>query len=178
MWEGVPVLKRGSLRLLTSGEVRLATELYGYSIQYNRVWVHHGSYLPFGMQENNTALTPNGEIWFESRVYSDDFSLVPVEYQHMFMHEMMHVWQYQRGMNVRMRGLVSWAVDYKYDLTKCNLRDYAMEKQASIVADYWLLNNFGFRGYNKLINYKGYKATDSISSVYEKYKKILKGFPS
>ncbi|MGB8668040.1 MAG: type IV secretion protein Rhs, partial [Serratia inhibens] len=100
------MLKRDGLRLLTSGEIRLATELYGRGIQYNRVWVHHGSYLPFGVQENNTAMTPNGEIWFETNVYRDDYSIASTDYQHLFMHEMMHVWQYQRGMNVRMRGLV------------------------------------------------------------------------
>lgn len=52
------MLKRSSLRLLTLGEIHLATELYGHSIRYNKVWVHQGSYLPFGMQENNMAMTP------------------------------------------------------------------------------------------------------------------------
>ncbi len=60
------MLKKAGLRLLTLGEIRLATELYRDSIHYHRVWVHHGSYLPFGMQENNTAMTPNGEIGFEA----------------------------------------------------------------------------------------------------------------
>lgn len=130
------MLKRGGLRLLTSGEIRLATELYRNSIQYNRVWIHHGSYLPFGMQENNTAMTPNGEIWFETNVYRDDYSLGTIELKHLFLHEMMHVRQHQRGMNVRMRGLVSWAVTYKYGLDKGKLSQYPMEQQACIVSDY------------------------------------------
>lgn len=77
---------------MTLGEIRLAMELYDNSIQYNRVWVHHGSYLPFSMQENNTAMTPNGEIWSETNVYRDDYFIASLDYQHMFMHEMMHVW--------------------------------------------------------------------------------------
>ncbi|MEB6378998.1 hypothetical protein MXM41_08625 [Leclercia adecarboxylata] len=28
--------------------------------------------------------------------------------QHLFLHEMMHVWQHQRGMRVPMRGAFSW----------------------------------------------------------------------
>ncbi len=45
------MLKRGGLRLLTFGETSLAQELYGYTIQYNKVWIPHGSYLPFGSRK-------------------------------------------------------------------------------------------------------------------------------
>lgn len=38
--------KEGSLRLLTSGEIRLAKSIFGDSIHYHKVWIHHGSYLP------------------------------------------------------------------------------------------------------------------------------------
>ncbi|MDU5780782.1 MAG: type IV secretion protein Rhs [Pantoea sp.] len=171
------MLKRGGLRLLTSGEIRLATELYCHNIQYNRVWVHHGSYLPFGLQENNTAMTPNGEIWFETNVYRDDYSMASVDYQHLFMHEMMHVWQYQRGMNVRIRGLVSWAANYKYSLDKKKLSDYSMEQQASIASDYWLLMKPGFVKNKRMINYKDYDSSQPVKDLVAKYQGILKGFP-
>jgi len=49
---------------------------------------------------------------------------------------MMHVWQHQKGMMVRTRGLFSWAVNYYYDLNGKKLSDYGMEQQASIVSDY------------------------------------------
>ncbi|MFH8133045.1 type IV secretion protein Rhs [Pantoea osteomyelitidis] len=101
-------------------------------------------------------MTPNGEMWFESQLYYADFSTAPIEYQHLFMHEMMHVWQYQHGMNVKLRGLFSWAVNYKYDFSKNSLRQYSMEQQASIVADYWLLRKFRFNGYRNIIKYKRY----------------------
>lgn len=171
------MLKRGGLLLLTSGEIRLATELYCHNIQYNRVWVHHGSYLPFGLQENNTAMTPNGEIWFETNVYRDDYSMASVDYQHLFMHEMMHVWQYQRGMNVRIRGLVSWAANYKYSLDKKKLSDYSMEQQASIASDYWLLMKPGFVKNKRMINYKDYDSSQPVKDLVAKYQGILKGFP-
>lgn len=171
------MLKRGKLRTLTSGEIRLAIELYGHSIQYHRVWVHHGSYLPFGMQENNTAMTPNGEMWFETNVYRDDYSLGTIEFKHLFLHEMMHIRQYQRGMNVRMRGLVSWAVNYKYGLDKKQLSQYSMEQQACIVSDYWLLIRHGFKYNESLVRYKNFHSKNSEEDLVDKYKKILRGFP-
>lgn len=171
------MLKKGGLRLLTPGEIRLATELYGRSIRYNRVWVHHGSYLPLGMQENNTAMTPSGEIWFETNVYRDDHSKTLPDAQHLFMHEMMHIWQYQRGMNVKTRGLFSWAVNYKYNFNKKMLSGYPMEQQASIVADYWLLTRFGFNGYERIINYAAFDKNEPKGSLIAKYKKVLGGFP-
>ncbi|WP_435946538.1 type IV secretion protein Rhs [Dryocola sp. BD586] len=171
------MLKRGGLRLLTFGETSLAQELYGHTIQYNKVWIHHGSYLPFGMQENNTAMTPNGEIWFETNVYQQDYSLSTIEYKHLFLHEMMHVWQHQRGMNVKMRGLFSWARNYHYDLGRRQLSHYPMEQQACIVADYWLLIKYGFRYNEGLIFYKKYRPQDSVQDLIRKYKKILEGFP-
>ena len=171
------MLKRGGLRSLTSGEIRLATELYRHSIRYNRVWVHHGSYLAFGMQGNNIAMTPNGEIWFETNVYRDDYSIASVDYQHLFIHEMMHVRQYQRGMNVRIRGLISWAANYKYSLDEKSLSDYSMEQQASIVSGYWLLMKFGFVKNKRMINYKNYDSSQSVKDLVAKYQGVLKGFP-
>src|SRR5471030_1186528 len=129
------MLKRDGLRMLTPVEIALAQQLYFTSIAYNQVWIHHGSYLPFGMQDDYTAMTPNGEMWFETYVYRDDFFMSQIGDQHLFLHEMMHVLQYQRGMRVMARGVFSWAVDYSYDLKRNKLSDYPMEQQASIVSD-------------------------------------------
>lgn len=170
-------MKRGGLRLMTPGEINLSQQLYSQSIQYNKVWIHHRSFLPFGMQENNTAMTPTGEIWFETNVYLDDYAYSSVDLQHLFMHEMMHVWQKQKGMNVIMRDLFSWAADYNYRLNKKRLDDYSMEQQASIVADYWLLTWHGFNNYPYIIKYQDYDRDEDYNNLVEKYRKILVGFP-
>ena len=172
------MLKRGGIRLLTQGEISLANELYSFSIRYNEVWIHHGSYLPFDLQNNNTAMAPNGEIWFETNVYRDDFSVTTADFQHLFLHEMMHVWQHQRGMMVRMRGAFSWAADYSYDLTKDKLSDYSMEQQACIVSDYWLLVKHGFYNYSPRIKYREYNAHENTRNLILKYQQVLRGFPS
>lgn len=172
------MLARGGIRLLTQGEISLANELFLYSVRYHEVWIHHGSYLPFDLQNNNTAMTPNGEIWFETNVYRDDFSVSTADFQHLFLHEMMHVWQHQRGMMVRMRGAFSWAADYSYDLTKNKLSDYSMEQQACIVSDYWLLVKHGFYNYSSRIKYREYHAHENTRNLILKYQKVLRGFPS
>ncbi|MCT4710845.1 type IV secretion protein Rhs [Enterobacteriaceae bacterium H11S18] len=134
--------KEGSLRLMTQGEIMLAKSLYGNSIKYNQVWVHCDSYLPFGLQNENTAMAPNGEIYFRKEKYYRDFSHAPVRDKHIFLHEMMHVWQHQKGYNVRLKGMFSWASNYHYTLGDA-LLDYPLEQQAGIVSDYWLLEKHG-----------------------------------
>jgi len=175
------MLKRNGLRILTTGEISLAKELFASSIFYNKVWVHHGSYLPLNLQDKNTAMTPNGEIWFETNVYYDDFSLSEVNFQQLFLHEMMHVWQHQKGMLVRTRGLMSWAADYYYHLNKNKLSDYSMEQQAGIVADYWLLIKHDASEYskntkNKDIVPKSRISRDKVKKLVDDYKRILRDF--
>ncbi len=128
----------GSLRLMTSGEIRMAREIFRDTINYSKVWIHRGSYLPLGLQSRGTSMSPNGEMYFR-KYYSPDFSRAAILLQHIFIHELSHVWQYQHGMNIKLRGLISWAVDYHYALDSWPLSTYRMEQQAAIIADYFLL---------------------------------------
>ncbi len=122
----------------------MARELYGNTINYKKVVVHCDSYFPFGAQSKDTAMAPNGELWFRSERYQPDFSAATIGSRHTFIHEMAHVWQRERGMWVRTRGLFSDVVDYRYRLDgKKKLKDYGMEQQASIIADYWLWKKHG-----------------------------------
>jgi len=82
-------LKQGGLRLLTRGEIALATAVFKNTIQYHTVWIHHDSYLPFNLQNKYVAMTPNGEMYFREW-YRDDFSQSTDELEHMFIHEMSH----------------------------------------------------------------------------------------
>jgi hypothetical protein len=61
------------------------------------VRVHNDEFLPFDLQPDNTAMTPNGEIYFNPSRFKEDFSLSTPRDQHWLMHEMVHVWQYQLG---------------------------------------------------------------------------------
>ncbi|QKJ87880.1 Type IV secretion protein Rhs [Paramixta manurensis] len=118
--QSAPAIKEGSLRLITLGEIAMAKRVFGNSIAYNRVWIHCDSYLPFGMQNPDYAMTPNGELWFREKMYRPDFSSITVrtEMKWIFIHELGHVWQHQTGQWVRLRGTFSWAANYTYDLDK------------------------------------------------------------
>ncbi|WMY72635.1 type IV secretion protein Rhs [Buttiauxella selenatireducens] len=170
-------LKKGGLRLLTPGEIGLACSLFDFSVHYNQVWVHRGGYLPFNLQDNYTAMTPDGEMWFQDGVYQNDFSIPYVDGQHLFLHEMMHVYQKQRGMWVKTRGAFSWAADYTYSLDKATLSDYSMEQQACIVSDYWLLKHHGFFGHTNLYKFRDYDPHEPVRNLLVRYVEILGNFP-
>ncbi|EOT1632817.1 type IV secretion protein Rhs, partial [Escherichia coli] len=131
------------------------------------------------------AMTPNGEMYYPDAVYSSDYSsqTMPGDREtvagasHLFIHEMMHVWQYQKGYAVKLRGLFSWAANYHYDLNLQSFSSYSMEQQASIVADYWLLINYGLVADLANVNYVG-DTTESVNTLSEKYKKVLNLFPA
>ncbi|EHE9877405.1 type IV secretion protein Rhs [Escherichia coli] len=172
-----------SLRRMTSGELTLARSIFENTIDYNKVWIHNEKYLPG--QGERTAMTPNGEMYYPDAVYSSDFSsqAMPGDREtvasasHLFIHEMMHVWQYQKGYAVKLRGLFSWAANYHYDLNLQSISSYSMEQQASIVADYWLLINYGLVADLENVNYVG-DTTESVNTLSEKYKKVLNLFPA
>lgn len=140
-------LKEGGVRSLTTGEIALAKTVFGFTIDYSTVWIHKDSYLPFDLQDKNTAMTPNGELYFRD-TYRDDFSQSTDDFQHLFIHEMSHVWQRTKGMNVIGRGLVSWLVSYRYTFDGRLLSEYSMEQQAQIIADNFVLQTFGYHVWN------------------------------
>ncbi|HFF8937772.1 MULTISPECIES: type IV secretion protein Rhs [Serratia] len=154
-------VKEGALRLMTLGEIAMARRVFGKSIVYNRVWIHCDSYLPFGLQGKHVGMSPNGEIYFREEEYLADFSKVNnYAKQHFFIHELAHVWQHQHGQWVRLRGAFSWAANYTYKLdANKTLTKYSLEQQACIVADYWLLIQYGYDawtyGIGRFVNYTG-----------------------
>lgn len=164
--------KEGTVRPLTIGEVAMARTMYSSFIDYNKVVVHCDSYLPFGAQPELTAMAPNGELWFRKELYWKDFSIANTSSQHTFIHEMAHVWQHQRGMWVRTRGLFSWAVSYRYKLDKTRLSDYGMEQQAAIIADYWFLKTYGVSEFFKLRDRKYIGIIDK--TTLSKFQPIIK----
>ncbi|QGX91780.1 type IV secretion protein Rhs [Tatumella sp. TA1] len=170
----------GIVRRMTLGEIVMARMVFGESIVYSRVWIHCDSYLPFGLQHQSYAMTPNGELWYRKSMYRDDFSAnsVFIEDRYVFIHELAHVWQYQHGQWVRMRGAFSWAAEYSYRLDKVKITDYSLEQQASILADYWLLLVYGtetWSYYQKPGKMGRYRGVDTLQDVSTLYQKIVTG---
>ncbi|WP_235603916.1 PAAR domain-containing protein [Luteimonas sp. JM171] len=139
----VEVKATGHKRDLTAGELAIARQLFGESVDYSKVKIHnHGYWMFFGLQQKHTAVTPNGQMYFPAAIYRDDFSISP-EDMALFVHEMVHVWQRQLGYAVRWNGLsVSsrGASAYQYRIAAdTTLADYNMEQQGDIVSDYYMI---------------------------------------
>ncbi|CAO95670.1 hypothetical protein [Erwinia tasmaniensis] len=163
----------GDVRGLTSGEISMAISVFGNAINYAFVKVHNDSYLPFNLQSNRVAMTPNGEIYFREPYYKDDFSIAPAGDKHWFIHEMVHVLQHQIGMNVRLRGTFSWAASYEYSLPPDKLlSDFGMEQQASIISDYYYVKSFGLNNFDRLSGFRGIVGPD----LKLKYQNTLRVF--
>jgi len=171
-------IKDGKLRLLTIGEIQLAQSVFASTIEYPKVWIHKDSYLPFNLQNEDTAMTPNGELYFRDQ-YHEDFSQSTDAFQHLFIHEMSHVWQRARGMNVIGRGLISWLVSYRYTLDGRLLSDYPMEQQAQIIADNFTLQTHGYWAWTILRRSNDVTLDGNISEpvIRQQYRNTLRGFP-
>ncbi|EPS5686634.1 vgr related protein [Cronobacter sakazakii] len=158
-------------RHLTPGEIKEAKLLLKNSINYQNVFIHNEAWFPFGLQTAHTAVSPDGDIYFLPSEYRENFASSTLRLQHLFMHEMMHVWQYQHGYHVKLRGMFSWAVSYFYTLERGrSLKTYALEQQACIVADYWVLKYYSVRQWaqlKKCLNPFSFNDVAGLLSLYE-----------
>ena len=134
-------------RPLTAGEIAMAKVLFKDSINYARVRVHNGDFIPFGWQDQDTAITPYGHIYFPKKHFKEDFSVLEDIDRHWIIHEMVHVWQHQMGYPVLDRGILHFGLDYKYVLDpEKHLGNYNMEAQGDLLADYWALLDANLSG--------------------------------
>lgn len=136
-------------RDLTPGEIQLAKTFYRDSLKYDNVKIHDYKYLdlPFGIsQPDTTLMTPNGEIYAPSSVYSKDYSAESNDLKGSYIHEMCHVWQWQRNIkNIKYQAIKEWYAhsgnyneSYKYTVGTYHKIDYyGLEQQASIIQDYY-----------------------------------------
>lgn len=82
-------------------------------------------------------------------------------------------------MNVRLNGLISSLVSYRYALNGRPLRRYPMEQQAQIITDWYILNTYGYIAWCTLrergdITLDG-DTTESV--IRAQYQKTLQNFP-
>lgn len=134
-------------RPLTPAETALARRVFGDALDYGRVRVHARGFLPFGLQQADTSMAPNGHLYCGGRQYCDDFGAASAGAQLHFIHEMVHVWQHQRGYRVWWHGLLlalgggyvgRRAYRYEARLAQgARFQDFNMEQQADLVAHWF-----------------------------------------
>lgn len=131
-------------RRLTTGEIQLARLMFQDAIDYASVRLVFGAWW---QTFSRAAIAPNGQIYFPKSAYCADFSQSPAHLQIWFMHEMTHVWQYQRGFSVLLSGVCLFcqagyvhARAYRYWQEGQDLPAFArlnMEQQAEVIAHYF-----------------------------------------
>lgn len=146
------VTVQGNARKLTPGEVKMLRPIFKDSIFYTEVYIHREAFLPFGLQNKLTGMSPNGKLYCpDMTTFREDFSAASVTHKDKiwFVHEMAHVWQWNRGYRGRLvakgalygiaTGIFGERWVYGYDTTEKNktLPDYNMEQQAEIISHYY-----------------------------------------
>ncbi|GAK70095.1 hypothetical protein RRU01S_07_06240 [Agrobacterium rubi TR3 = NBRC 13261] len=156
-----PNIERNKARHLTQGEVAMARKYFKDSVNYDAVTLKRGNFI-IG-QDQNTAMTPNGNMYFPGGIYKNDFSTTALGNRSFFIHEMVHVWQHQNRVtgDIRWLGILSmgeygkpgpytktpgkFLYDYRYDPFSTDgaldLTDFGFEQQAAIIEDYYLIIN-------------------------------------
>lgn len=131
-------------RPLNTEEVTLLKPIFGSSIDYTKVKIKTGGPLTLvypGITLGNTISFPKGKYDFENE-----------KFRALFVHEFVHIWQYQNfGLGYIPRSL--WELFTQrdtyvihYDESK-NFRDYDVEEQGEIVADYYLTGDSRYERY-------------------------------
>lgn len=127
-------------RALTDGEVALARTMYGDAIRYDDVRVVRRKWAFF--QPRDTVMAPRGAIHFHPHgtLWRDDFATAPRDLQGLFIHEMCHVWQHQRGRCLPLSRHPFCRYDYTIR-PGWPLKRYGIEQQAEIVRHAFLLRH-------------------------------------
>ena len=121
-------------RPLTDGEIALARQVFGESVDYGRVRMVRHRWWPF--QPRNIVMAPTGNIHFhaDSPLWRDDFSTAPLSLQGLFIHEMTHVWQAHRHGRFYLPLMRHPFCRYGYRIVEGRRFDrYGLEQQAELV---------------------------------------------
>lgn len=130
----------GAIRKLTDGEIGLARQVFGQSLQVDQIRI-------FAIPVWNRAFVTGARliIWPAADALLD-FSTAPIELRSVFIHEMTHVWQAQAGVNLILAKLRAGDDHgaYAYDLgAPCEFAGLNIEQQAMIVQHAYLASQGG-----------------------------------
>ncbi|WP_084583908.1 vgr related protein [Sphingomonas azotifigens] len=125
-------------RPLTAAERALARGMFGAAIDLDPVRVFRRKWFPF--QPRNVTMAPRGHLHFHpaSDAYQPCFAGAGLGLQAHFIHEMVHVWQHQRGLNLVLRRHPFCRYHYAVR-PGWTLERYGIEQQAEIVRHVFLL---------------------------------------
>lgn len=156
-----PAFQAGTMMLPgrheTAGERAMLSPIFKDAIDYNKVRIHSSAVMdrlvnPFGGEMSGvvTEAHTRGDVIVMTRAEnSPDFSKLSAddERRMAFIHENVHIWQFQNRPVAMMLGILSTMADrvrgveetYDYTLKPGrDLADYSIEQQATIITDYYM----------------------------------------
>lgn len=125
-------------RPMTTGEVNMAREVFGNSLNYDEINIFKFT--------GDRSRSFDGNVYMAARIYSDDYSKHKnLKDNAVFIHELVHVLQKQQGADIVARALdnfIKFGGDYnksyEYEIPDVlNYQHLNIEQQASIVEDYY-----------------------------------------
>lgn len=129
---------KGQARRMTAGEIALARSIYHDSIDYQAVEIRRRKWAFF--QPRHIAMAPTGHIHFhpDGGSWSEDFAEEGLGLRGLFVHELCHVWQWQRGVYLPLARHPFCRYAYTMKPGQ-RLPAYGLEQQAEIVRHAFLL---------------------------------------
>ena len=137
------------LRPATDGEIAFLKLVYNDKVDYSKIDIHSGgSGIVSGIATSRGyGITLQNDINFPKSSYREDFSTGNLKDRQFLVHEVGHVYQYQRDpsysyLSAGAEGLRSDTYQVELDFTK-SLGDYRFEQQAKLLENYYgaLVNN-------------------------------------
>jgi hypothetical protein len=140
-------------RPLTNGERALSASVFGDAINYDSVTINAHKWWPF--QPKSVVMAPDGHIWChpDGGHYCDDFGACDLGAQGLFIHEMTHVWQHQKGVFLPLKRHPFCRYRYTLKPGKPFAR-YGIEQQAEIVR-------------HAFMQRQGWAGSESVPSSYD-----------
>lgn len=134
--------RRDAGRPLTPGERNMSEGLFGSALDMDQVRIHHARWWPF--QPRRVVMAPDGHIWFapDGGLWRADFGLAEMSLGPLFVHELTHCWQHQRGLNLPLRRHPFCRYDYRIEPGRPLIR-YGIEQQAMLVEHAFIARQAG-----------------------------------
>lgn len=128
-------------RPLTPGERDIAAGVFGPALDCERVTLRRGKWFPF--QPRHIVMAPDGHVWFHPRgpEWRDDFAAAGLASRALLVHELVHVWQHQSGVNLILRRRPFARYAYLPLVAGKPFTAYNVEQQACIVADAFFIGH-------------------------------------
>jgi hypothetical protein len=125
-------------RALTPAETRMVADIFGAALDPGPVRMIRRRWWWF--QPRNVVMAPRGSVHFhpDSPLWHPCFAQGSLAAQGLFIHELVHVWQHQAGINLLLRRMPFCRYDYTLR-SRAAWADYNIEQQAEIVRHAFLL---------------------------------------